>query len=261
MDDSDDSDSDPLSPFEDQSKHRRWHHLRGPSWKAIAGYVVLSLLGMAFIAMAACHVVFGDLIFDHAQRSPGSAARRGLVWELEGVNLLGEVSEDRVNLLVKGRAGVDVSRAIGWDDREEGAVKTAMVRWAVNRAKGGRVKVAGVTLFDSSGKEALVSVDELDRLRLPLRFPKQGDDDDDHSWLRDFELSIPARIVGPDSLAAFLQTAWESKKVDIRVLANDVDIRTGLKWIKPFTIDQVNEDISFDGKNGWSAIKLLFDLL
>lgn len=194
------------------------------------GALGITLLGL-IIGVVGVRLWLAHLVAEQMESaSIEEMARRGVLFEgPEGVRVR-EGEGGRVWVEVIGRAGVDVRRAMAWEDRETGSWRRRfegrVARFGVGKVGSVRVRIGQVQVGGIGGEE-LVRVDGV-RLRLPVSYPSLNES----AKMDDVTLAIPIELPAPRVLAAWVQEVWEKKewrvKVDLHDLAVNPTKRTGV---------------------------------
>ncbi|KAM0746154.1 hypothetical protein T439DRAFT_330126 [Meredithblackwellia eburnea MCA 4105] len=245
-------------------------HSSGYSYIPNLGTVCCTFFIFTFFTLlflvAIVHLWAGHLLEEIGKSggSPEEMARRGVIWEGPSAVRVHEGGDDKTVLLeLEGKAGVDVRKALGWEEKDEQRAKWwdrwegAVVRWAVDKVQDVQLAVGEVAVVDPQAQEydgerhgQLLSASLKSPIRIPLSYPasksrrrddkregrhlvdqssdSQHDDDEKDSYspvLSPVTLSIPITFPNPADLAEFAREAWSTKAYRVRVAVREVEVQ------------------------------------
>lgn len=191
---------------------------------------------LALLALAVLHIWVGRLVSEQARHGTAEEmAQRGMVWAgPSAVRVQASQGGEGLVVEVDGMAGIDVRKALDWEEKDEGGwvrrMEGRIARWGVKKAKSVTVEVGEVAIYDASGGEQsassdpLVLVNSLDSLRLPLSYPTLSNP---LPTMQPFTLHIPLSFPSPQHLADFAKAVYASKDYRVRAEIREVVAQVG----------------------------------
>ncbi|KAL8278305.1 hypothetical protein RQP46_009337 [Phenoliferia psychrophenolica] len=183
------------------------------------------------LLLAVAHLWFGHFMQEMAiAGSVDEMGRRGILWEgPTALRVHGGGAPDEVVVEIEGRAGMDVRKALGWEERQKGTLwgrmEDKVARWGVDKLGMVEVETTRIVIEDPTTGLALVFVQPTDTVQVPLSYPRA----DDSPTMDNFRLAIPLAFPNPDELAKFAQAVWSSKDLSIGIQIEEVVVRPGRK--------------------------------
>ncbi|GAA5893901.1 hypothetical protein JCM6882_003123 [Rhodosporidiobolus microsporus] len=224
--------------------------------------VACLVLGLVFcivlVLLAAVHLWVGHLLSEQARHgTPEEMAQRGVLWEgpsavrVQALEGGGDGKDGGGGLVVEveGMAGVDVRKALEWENKDEDGKgwmrrwEGRVARWGVRKAKTIAVEVGEVALYNAAAspsssssfddtdthEDPLIVVPSLSTLHLPLSYPSRADP---LPTLSPFTLRIPVSFPSPSDLARFGEEAWRTKSWSVRAEVRAVAVQVGTRETK-----------------------------
>lgn len=228
-----------LAPPSSPGHGRRW------TWGSVLCTLTGVLLILFLFIMAALHLWVGHLLQEQASHGTADEmAQRGLLWEGPSAVRVQALPSDGgdggpggVLVELDGMAGVDVRKALDWEDREgeksgwRRRWEGRMARWGVRKAGEVAVSIGEIALYDASSSsfgddhsEPLLVIPSLDTLRLPLSYPSLANP---LPTLRSFTLHVPVTFPTPDALLRFGKDVWARKEYRVRAEVRSVAVKVG----------------------------------
>lgn len=179
-----------------------------------------------------------------------------------------DAGEDGLLLEIDGRAGVDVKKALVWEDSSNSwarKVNMKVVRWMTQQLEVVSVRVGEISIVSSTGEhvadsassntERLVTILDSNPILLPLNYPSSSSSD---IKMLDNTLRLPIQIPSVEALAKFLHRAWDSKSYQFDVELKKVLVVPGkmggisrqvLRWIGPMEVETIVKSMSGKGQS------------
>lgn len=254
-----------------EAKHSR---RRRASWKSLACYTIIFMLGIAFVAFAIIHVWVGRFVSEQLKDDGALIKERApdaLVWQgPDSVKIL-NMDSDSTTVRVNMRVGLDVRTALGWNNTSSEQVKKLplsrrlerrIIGWMTRRVGLATMDLPSpVTISDPASLHTpILAMGLAAPLALPLHFPKLDNyDPHETSWLRPVSLDIPVEVLDANLMADFINSTMAAKKGRVHVLVKEARVSLGKEeardWMTRIVqkyggrkIENIEVDQSFDGR-------------
>ena len=207
---------------------------RRSAWKTCALVGAVSLAFVVLLLLALVHVWVGHVVKEQSkQGTMEDMVRKGV--RLEGPFEFGVgegQSENEVVVKLNASVGFDARSGLGWEDKDSKGANS-LRRWesyfarrAVKMTDSVQLDFSNIVIFTDlpSGDEApLVQVPSLDSIRVPLSYPHRTEG----VQTTPLALSVPLRFPDPDAAAKFASKVWNTKKYNVKVMAEGVQVKVG----------------------------------
>jgi hypothetical protein len=227
----DDVDDDDESPSQQLQQRQQRMSIR----KLLCG-LGLGLLVLIMLSLVILHLCIGHLV---SERSKTLDVERGLVLEgIHGIRIVPSfvADENQIVVEIEGRAGIDVRRALGWDDRDISAWattwETQIMSRIVKEIKTLVVQVEGLSIKDGLDAKVLMKIADTS-ITLPVSYRTVNSP---RVTINDFKLSLPFTLPNPKQLGSSARRVVEEKRFDVigeagRIIVGTDEIGGAFGWI------------------------------
>lgn len=182
--------------------------------------VGITILVLIMLALALLHIYIGHIV---SERSKTLDVERGIVLEgIHGIRILPqstsvgrEKRRNRIVVEIEGKAGIDVRRALGWNDEDISAWSTTWETMIMSKIvkQLGTVNVVmdALSLRDGDGGEHLMEI-ESTSIVLPVSYRTVQSP---RVQLDDFTLFLPLTLPDPAQMAPYFRKVIVTRKFDL----------------------------------------------
>lgn len=194
-------------------------------------YALLVFMIILLLALALVHFFVGRTIARIMNDPAGLEAlgQRGLVYTAPSYLQIDGIDDQSVQMTVKGKAGVDVARALQWQEGGLiGRTQRKLIRWGVRRTKQVRIASGQVQFCSpSTGDAVLMQLDSIPEFTLPVRYEEEYSSEllADPTWLKELTMPLTIKMVNSQAIATFVNSSWTNQLARIHVTVHGVDAR------------------------------------